>query len=171
VTLARRSRPPRRLRAVAALAALAVTAACRSGSAGDGSRAAAGPAGAPRVVLDSPSGRSAAVTVEVVRAPAELERGLMFRERLAPDAGMLFVFPGTAVHTFWMKNTLIPLSVAFIADDGTVVNIDEMKPQTLNPHCSTQPVRFVREMNTGWFSKKGVKAGSKLSGEPFGTPR
>ena len=67
-----------------------------------------------------------------------------------------------------MRNTLIPLSVAFIGDDGSVVNIDDMKPQTLDSHCSAKPVRFVLEMNEGWFAKRGIKAGSRLRGGPFG---
>jgi uncharacterized protein len=77
------------------------------------------------------------------------------------------VFESPSQQCFWMKNTLLPLSVAFVADDGTIVNIDEMKPQTLDSHCSARPVRYVLEMNTGWFSKKGLKAGQKLSGPPF----
>jgi len=66
-----------------------------------------------------------------------------------------------------MKNTLLPLSVAFVHDDGTIVNIEEMQPQTLDSHCSEQPVRYVLEMNKGWFSKKGIKAGTKLGGQIF----
>ena len=68
-----------------------------------------------------------------------------------------------------MKNTLLPLTAAFIADDGTIVNLEDMKPQTLESHCSRKPVRFVLEMNQGWFTKKGLKAGSKLAGSPFAT--
>jgi hypothetical protein len=81
--------------------------------------------------------------------------------------GMLFVFQEPGVQCFWMRNTLLPLSVAFVADDGSVVNVDEMKPMTENSHCSSKPVRFVLEMNQGWFAKRGVKAGSVLSGSPF----
>jgi uncharacterized membrane protein (UPF0127 family) len=66
-----------------------------------------------------------------------------------------------------MKNTLLPLTVAFVADDGTIVNIDDMKPQTLDSHCSAKPVRYVLEMNQGWFAKRGIKAGTKLTGQPF----
>ena len=73
-----------------------------------------------------------------------------------------------ATQCFWMKNTLLPLSVAFVADDGTVVNIDDMKPQTTDSHCSAKPVRFVLEMNQGWFAKRGIKTGAKLQGAPFG---
>ena len=70
-----------------------------------------------------------------------------------------------------MKNTLLPLSIAFVADDGTVVNIQEMKPQTLDSHCSDKPVRYVLEMNQGWFAKRGVKTGFKLAGELFKAPK
>jgi len=80
---------------------------------------------------------------------------------------MLFAFEEPGQQCFWMKNTLLPLSVAFVADDGTIVNIDDMKPLTLDGHCSTKPVRFVLEMNQGWFAKRGIKAGEKLLGQPF----
>ncbi len=111
------------------------------------------------------------IKAEVARTPKEQEIGLMHRNSMGANEGMLFVFERVGVQCFWMKNTLIPLSVAFLADDGTVVNIDEMKPETLDSHCSTRPVRFVLEMNTGWFKRHGVKAGDKISGAPFGTPR
>jgi len=111
------------------------------------------------------------IKAEVAQTPQEHEIGLMYRTSMGSNEGMIFVFERPGQQCFWMKNTLIPLAVAFIADDGTVVNVDEMKPQTLNPHCSTKQVRFVLEMNTGWFAKHGVKEGSKLSGAPFGTPR
>ena len=109
--------------------------------------------------------------VEVALTPQEHAIGLMHRTSMGANDGMLFVFDRPGVQCFWMKNTLIPLAVAFVADDGTVVNLDEMKPQTLDSHCSTQPVRYVLEMNAGWFKKKGVKPGQKLSGAPFGAPR
>ena len=111
------------------------------------------------------------IKAEVALTPQEQETGLMFRTSMGSNEGMLFVFERPGKQCFWMKNTLIPLSVAFVTDDGTVVNVDEMKAQTLDPHCSTKPVRFVLEMNTGWFTKRGVKEGFKLSGSPFGTPR
>jgi len=72
------------------------------------------------------------------------------------------------VRCFWMRNTLIPLSIAFLADDGTVVNIADMKPQSDESHCSAQPVRYALEMNVGWFAKRGVKPGSRIRGGPFG---
>ena len=93
--------------------------------------------------------------------------GLMWRKEMPQHEGMLFAFEQPSQQCFWMKNTLLPLAIAFVADDGTIVNIDEMKPQTLESHCSTKPVRYVLEMNTGWFAKKGIKAGSKLTGQPF----
>jgi uncharacterized membrane protein (UPF0127 family) len=109
--------------------------------------------------------------VEVALTPQEHAIGLMHRNSMGANEGMLFVFDRPGVQCFWMKNTLIPLAVAFVADDGEVVNIDEMKPRSLDSHCSTKPVRYVLEMNTGWFQKKGIKAGQKLSGAPFGSPR
>jgi uncharacterized membrane protein (UPF0127 family) len=93
--------------------------------------------------------------------------GLMHRKEMPQQEGMLFVFETPSQQCFWMKNTLLPLSIAFVADDGTIVNIDEMQPQTLDSHCSLQPVRYVLEMNKGWFGKRGIKAGTKLTGAPF----
>jgi len=105
--------------------------------------------------------------VQLAQTPEQQQIGLMFRKTMGTNEGMLFVFDEPRQQCFWMKNTLLPLSVAFIADDGSVVNLDNMKPQTLDSHCSTRPVRFVLEMNVGWFDKRGIKAGSKFAGEPF----
>ncbi|MEP7296191.1 MAG: DUF192 domain-containing protein [Burkholderiales bacterium] len=105
--------------------------------------------------------------VQLAQTPEQQQIGLMFRKTMGTNEGMLFVFDEPRQQCFWMKNTLLPLSVAFIADDGSVVNLDNMKPQTLDSHCSTKPVRFVLEMNVGWFDKRGIKAGSKFTGEPF----
>jgi uncharacterized membrane protein (UPF0127 family) len=107
------------------------------------------------------------IEAQVARTPGERATGLMFRKEMPQHEGMLFVFEQPSMQCFWMKNTLLPLSIAFVADDGTVVNVDEMKPQTTDSHCSKEPVRYVLEMNKGWFAKKGVKAGSTLTGEPF----
>ena len=93
--------------------------------------------------------------------------GLMFRKEMPTSEGMLFVFEQASEQCFWMKNTLIPLTAAFVADDGTIVNLADMKPQSTDSHCSTKPVRYVLEMNQGWCDKKGIKAGSTLSGRPF----
>ena len=94
--------------------------------------------------------------------------GLMHRVSMPANAGMLFVFDELAMHCMWMKNTLIPLSVAFIDEAGAIINVEDMKPQTLDSHCSKKPVRFVLEMNQVWFAKRGIKSGDKLSGTPFG---
>jgi uncharacterized membrane protein (UPF0127 family) len=107
------------------------------------------------------------IRAAVAQTPEQRQMGLMFRREMAQHEGMLFVFDDASPQCFWMKNTLLPLSIAFLADDGTVVNIDEMKPQTLDAHCSTKPVRYVLEMNQGWFAKRGIKPGSKLAGPPF----
>ena len=107
------------------------------------------------------------IRAEVAQTAEERATGLMFRQTMPAQDGMLFVFEQPATQCFWMKNTLLPLSVAFVADDGTIVNLDDMKPQTLDSHCSTGPVRFVLEMNQGWFAKRGLKAGAKLQGAPF----
>jgi uncharacterized protein len=88
--------------------------------------------------------------------------GLMMRERLGPNEGMLFVFDDKAAHCFWMRNTLLPLSIAFIEDDGSIVNIADMAPKTEDSHCPTRPVRYALEMEQGWFAKRGLQAGSKL---------
>ena len=93
--------------------------------------------------------------------------GLMFRKEMPASEGMLFVFEQASEQCFWMKNTLIPLTAAFVADDGTIVNLANMKPQTTDSHCSAKPVRYVLEMNQGWFDKKGIKAGFKLSARSF----
>lgn len=93
--------------------------------------------------------------------------GLMFRKEMPANEGMLFVFERPEPQCFWMKNTLLPLTAAFIADDGTIVNLADMQPQTEKSHCSARPVRFVLEMNQGWFAKRGLKAGFRLAGAPF----
>jgi uncharacterized membrane protein (UPF0127 family) len=107
------------------------------------------------------------IKAEIAQTPREHAIGLMFRTEMGTNEGMLFAFPQAGKQCFWMKNTLIPLAVAFVDDQGVITNVDEMQPQTENPHCSTKPVRFVLEMNKGWFSKRGIKAGMKLGGEPF----
>ena len=107
------------------------------------------------------------IQAELAQTPDERSIGLMFRKNMGANEGMLFAFEQAAKQCFWMKNTLLPLSIAFVAADGTVVNIDDMKPQTLASHCSTKEVPFVLEMNVGWFAKRGIKAGFKLKGPPF----
>lgn len=109
------------------------------------------------------------IDVQLATTPDQQEYGLMFRRHMPQHEGMLFVFDAPSTQCFWMKNTLLPLTAAFIADDGTIVNLADMAPQTTNSHCSTKPVRFVLEMNQGWFAKRAIKAGFKLGGKPFQT--
>lgn len=108
------------------------------------------------------------IQAEVAQTDEQRAIGLMHRPSMPANNGMLFVFEQPRPQCFWMKNTLLPLSIAFIADDGTIVNIEEMKAQTLDSHCSAKPVRYALEMNAGWFAKKGIKPGSKLRGKPWG---
>ena len=107
------------------------------------------------------------IDTQLAMTPTERQIGLMNRPSMPNHEGMLFVFEQPTKQCFWMKNTLLPLTAAFIADDGTIVNLEDMKPQTLESHCSTKEVRYVLEMNQGWFAKRGIKSGSKLSGAPF----
>ncbi len=108
------------------------------------------------------------IQAELAVTPAQQQVGMMFRRSMGANEAMLFVEETAGLRCFWMRNTFIPLSIAFIADDGTVVNIADMKPQSDESHCSARPVRFALEMNVGWFAKRGIKAGSKLRGAPFG---
>ncbi len=107
------------------------------------------------------------IQAQVASTPEQRATGLMHRKEMPANEGMLFVFEQRAGQCFWMKNTLLPLTAAFVADDGTIVNLADMKPQTLDSHCSAEPVRYVLEMNQGWFAKRGIQAGAKLSGSPF----
>ena len=107
------------------------------------------------------------IDVQLATNSQQRATGLMFRKEMPASEGMLFVFEQASEQCFWMKNTLIPLTAAFVADDGTIINLADMKPQTTDSHCSATPVRYVLEMNQGWFGKKGIKAGAKLSGKPF----
>jgi uncharacterized protein len=109
------------------------------------------------------------IDTQLAQTPEQRQTGLMWRKEMPQHEGMLFIFEQPSQQCFWMKNTFVPLTAAFVADDGTIVNLEDMKPQTTEPHCSTKPVRYVLEMNKGWFAKKGIKAGYKLAGEPFGT--
>jgi uncharacterized membrane protein (UPF0127 family) len=107
-----------------------------------------------------------AIQAEVAASDAARERGLMFRQSMPANAGMLFIFEQKAGHCFWMKNTDLPLSIAFLADDGTIVNIEDMRPQTEDNHCPKAAIRYALEMNKGWFAQKGIKAGAKIGGLP-----
>jgi uncharacterized membrane protein (UPF0127 family) len=99
------------------------------------------------------------IWVEVAKTPEERSLGLMGRKHLAQDEGMLFIFEAEDYHSFWMKNTLIPLSIAFIDRDDRIVWVTDMKPLTLDSHVPPKPVLYALEMNQGWFSKNGIKVG------------
>jgi uncharacterized membrane protein (UPF0127 family) len=107
------------------------------------------------------------IDAQVAASADQRATGLMYRKQMPQHEGMLFVFDEPGVQCFWMKNTVLPLTAAFVADNGEIVNLADMKPQTTDSHCSTRPVRFVLEMNQGWFSKKGIKAGTRLAGDVF----
>ncbi len=107
------------------------------------------------------------IDAQVATRPEQRQTGLMFRKEMPQQEGMIFVFEHPTQQCFWMKNTVLPLTAAFVADDGTIVNLADMKPQTTDAHCSEKPVRYVLEMNQGWFSKRGIKAGMKLRGQLF----
>ncbi|HSO44622.1 MAG TPA: DUF192 domain-containing protein [Rhodoferax sp.] len=107
------------------------------------------------------------IDTQVAATPEQRSTGLMYRRQMPPAEGMLFAFEQAGQQCFWMKNTLLPLTAAFVADDGTIVNLADMTPQSTDSHCSEKPVRFVLEMNQGWFAQKGIKAGFKLGGPPF----
>ncbi|SDC27442.1 DUF192 domain-containing protein [Paraburkholderia lycopersici] len=106
------------------------------------------------------------IDAAVAANDADREQGLMYRTQLGPNEGMLFVFGENAVHCFWMKNTLIPLSIAFIRADGTITDIDEMQAETTNNHCPRNNGTFALEMPKGWFTSKGIKPGMKIQGLP-----
>ena len=110
------------------------------------------------------------IRAEVALEPDERAKGLMFRKVLGPNQGMVFLFDQPAVQCMWMRNTLIPLSVAFIADDGRILNVEDMAPQTEDNHCAAKPARYALEMNKGWFVKHGIVAGAKISGLPKAAP-
>ncbi len=132
----------------------------------------AGPAGAqtgpqPRLKTIALTAGMHVIQAELALTPEQQQIGMMFRRSMGANEAMLFVEETPGVRCFWMRNTLIPLSIAFLADDGTVVNIADMKPQSEESHCSARPVRYALEMNVGWFAKRGVKPGSRIRGGPF----
>ncbi|WP_089398227.1 DUF192 domain-containing protein [Noviherbaspirillum humi] len=106
------------------------------------------------------------IRAEVAARDAERQQGLMFREKMGANEGMVFLFEAPAGVCMWMKNTLIPLSVAFIDENGQIVNIEDMQPQTLDSHCARKPVRYALEMNQGWFKSKNIKPGMRIEGLP-----
>ena len=118
----------------------------------------------PRLPTVSLSAGMHAIQAEVADNFVSRMTGLMHRTTMGANEGMLFVFEDASIQCMWMKNTLLPLSVAYLADDGTIVNIADMKPHSEESHCAKAPVRFALEMNQGWFASRGLKPGSKLRG-------
>jgi hypothetical protein len=103
------------------------------------------------------------LTVEIADSPEERARGLMFRDSLPADAGMLFVWPGDTLSPFWMKDTLIPLSIAFIDADGVILHIEDMEPLDETLHVSPKPYRYAVEANQGWFEEHGIEVGDGVT--------
>jgi uncharacterized protein len=106
------------------------------------------------------------IRAEVAADFATRGRGLMHRKSLAPNAGMLFIFDAPAIHCMWMKNTYIPLSVAFVDDKGEIINIADMQPHSEQSHCAARPALYALEMDRGWFAARSIKPGSRLVGIP-----
>lgn len=106
------------------------------------------------------------IQAEVAATAYQRQQGLMYRERMGANEGMVFLFPSPSGVCMWMKNTPLPLSAAFIDDQGEIINIEDMQPQTTDSHCGKKPVRYVLEMNQGWFKQKNIKPGTKIDGLP-----
>lgn len=104
------------------------------------------------------------IDAEVAFTQSTRMQGLMFRQAMGEQQGMLFVFTEKARHCMWMRNTLIPLSVAFLDEGGRVINVEDMQAKTENNHCAAAPARYALEMNLGWFKRKGIGAGMPISG-------
>ena len=115
----------------------------------------------PRIELSASFHR---IDAEVAADQQNRMQGLMNRRSMAANQGMLFVFTHPDRHCMWMRNTLLPLSVAFLDEQGRILNIEDMKPQTENNHCASAPARYALEMNQGWFASKGIKVGQRIGG-------
>jgi len=111
------------------------------------------------------------IRAEVADTMGTRMEGLMHRGSMPQGAGMVFVFDRVAIHCMWMKNTLIPLSVAFIDEGGAIINIADMQPHSEASHCATRPARYALEMNKGWFAQRGIKPGATLRGVEKLSPR
>jgi uncharacterized membrane protein (UPF0127 family) len=140
----------------------------------DGGESAGSPSGTPSssgtatplptttVVFVNAEGDQVELLVEVADESAERSRGLMFRESLAEDAGMIFVYESDHQGSFYMRNTLIPLSIAWVVADGTIIDIQDMEPETLTSHSPGQPYRYAIEVNQGWYQRNGIAVGDAV---------
>lgn len=106
------------------------------------------------------------IQAEVAQTHQQHSIGLMHRQSMGVNEGMLFVYQSPEIRCYWMRNTLIPLTIAFLDDDGTIVNLKDMEPHTERSNCSIKPVRYALEMNQGWFDQRGIKPGFRLRGIP-----
>jgi uncharacterized membrane protein (UPF0127 family) len=118
-------------------------------------------AGLPEIVVTVGGHK---LTAEVASTDAQRTTGLMHRRMLPENRGMLFVFADVATHAMWMMNTYVPLSVAFLDRDGTIINIEDMQPHTQTPHAAAKPAKYALEATQGWFAKRGIKPGTKVEG-------
>ena len=107
------------------------------------------------------------IQAEVAQTHQQHSIGLMHRQSMGVNEGMLFVYQAPEIRCYWMRNTLIPLTIAFLDDDGTIVNLKDMEPRTERSNCSAKPVRYALEMNQGWFDQRGIKPGFRLRGIPL----
>ncbi|WP_292922269.1 DUF192 domain-containing protein [Nitrosomonas sp.] len=107
------------------------------------------------------------IQAEVAQTHQQHSIGLMHRQSMGVNEGMLFVYPSAEIRCYWMRNTLIPLTIAFLDDDGAIVNLKDMEPHTERSNCSIKPVRYALEMNRGWFDQRGIKPGFRLRGIPL----
>ncbi len=139
--------------AFTAVLALAVAVACGGGDSG---------LATATVVLTDERGSHEELTVELARTAAERSRGLMFRDELPEDQGMLFVFPNDTTTGFWMRDTIISLSIAFIAANGIILDVQEMEPLSTVLHRSPSPYRYAMEVNQGWFGRHGLGTGDRV---------
>jgi uncharacterized protein len=128
--------------------------------------AAAAPAFAQQIAVVQLNAGMHLIRAEVAADYATRMTGLMHRASMPSNAGMLFIFDEATTHCMWMKNTLLPLSVAFIDERGSIINVEDMEPQTEDSHCASRPARYALEMNRGWFAARGIKPGSRLGGIP-----
>ncbi len=108
------------------------------------------------------------IKAELAVTSTQQATGMMWRTEMQGNEGMLFVNQDDQVRCFWMKNTLVPLTIAYLTADGTIINLADMQPRDEQTHCSARPARFALEMRQGWFAKRGIEAGFKLRGKPFG---
>jgi uncharacterized membrane protein (UPF0127 family) len=131
-------------------------------SGGDGNPVPTGSDGAPltRITFVSKEGDEIDLFVEVVDTPEKRGRGLMFRQSMAENQGMLFVFEQEGQYSFYMRDTPLPLSIAFIEGEGDIIEIEDMQPLTEDLHSPDEPYLYAVEVNQGWFARNGITAGA-----------